>query len=200
MAGIDHTARIAGTVAPLLEPLGLVLEEVALTPAGKRRLLRISIDVDPGHVSAQDQDSIIPPLSLDQVAEATRVISAALDETEPLGNTPYVLEVTSPGVGRPLTLPRHYRRNVGRLLAITPTSGDPLTGRLLAASPTDLTVHDADDVRHVVPLAQIARARVELEFTRVQDQPDDDRDGLDDDRDELDDDRDELDDDDNEEF
>ena len=69
-----------------------------ITPAGKRRILRIAVDKDGG-------------VTLDDVAEATREISRVLDASDAMGEQPYTLEVTSRGVDRPLTLPRHWRRN-----------------------------------------------------------------------------------------
>lgn len=164
MAGSDQSGRVAEVVAGLLQPLGLVLEDVSVTPAGKRRLVRITVDRDTGRLPAEDHDSVVPPLSLDEIADATSVISSALDATEPLGNAPYVLEVSSPGVQRPLTQARHYRRNVGRLLTLTLTDSTVLTGRLLAAGPEELRVQLADDVRRVVALTEVSRGRVQVEF------------------------------------
>ena len=93
--------RIRPAVEGPLARLGLLVEDVAVTPAGKRRLVRVWIDRD---VEASgDSTSPTPPLSLDEVADATRVVSEALDETDAMGEQPYTLEVTSPGVDRPLT-------------------------------------------------------------------------------------------------
>jgi ribosome maturation factor RimP len=118
---VGHVLRnLRGTVdapGPLGE-LGLVVEDLAVTPAGKRRLVRIWLDRDLAGLEPGDQTSAIDPLSLDEVADATRVISAALDASDALGDAPYVLEVGSAGVDRPLTEPRHFRRNVTRLIEI----------------------------------------------------------------------------------
>lgn len=173
MAGTDQTARVVGVVTPLLAGLSLVLEDVTLTPAGKRRLVRVSLDRDTAGLDPDDHTSTVAPLSLDEVADATRAISSALDEAEPLGNTPYVLEVTSPGLGRPLTLPRHFRRNVGRLLELTLTDGTSVAGRLVAATPERLTVRTADGVRRELAFAEVTRARVRVEFGHPDDDPDD---------------------------
>ncbi|MDP3890793.1 ribosome maturation factor RimP, partial [Nocardioides sp.] len=90
--------------AELTDPLGLLgldVEAVELTPAGKRRVLRVAVDKDGG-------------VTLDDVAEATRAVNAVLDDSTVMGEQPYTLEVTSRGVDRPLTLPRHWRRNTDR--------------------------------------------------------------------------------------
>ena len=166
MTGSDQNARVARLVAPLVEPMGLVLEDVAVTPAGKRRLVRISVDTDVRAWPEDDHTSVVPPMSLDEVAAATQVIAAALDEEEPLGQAPYVLEVTSPGVHRALTEPRHYRRNVGRLASLRLAAGAEVTGRLIAATPQSVTLQDAARST-TYALADIARAQVQVEFTRA---------------------------------
>ena len=89
-----------------LAALGLDVEAVEITPAGKRRVLRVAVDKDGG-------------VTLDDVADATREVSRVLDDSDVMGEQPYTLEVTSRGVDRPLTLPRHWRRNVGRLVKVT---------------------------------------------------------------------------------
>ena len=94
-----------------LRALDLDVEAVELTPAGKRRILRIAVDGDGG-------------VTLDDVAEATKEVSRVLDESDVMGEQPYTLEVTSRGVDRPLTLPRHWRRNADRLVRVTLTDGD----------------------------------------------------------------------------
>jgi ribosome maturation factor RimP len=168
---------LRGTVqvpGPLRE-LGLMVEDVAVTPAGKRRLVRIWLDRDLGALESGDESSVVDPLSLDEVAEATRVISAGLDATDALGDEPYVLEVGSAGVDRPLTEPRHFRRNVSRLVEIRriqDSDGGVLTGRLVAAGPTGATVlvaatKNEPETEQRIPYADIARAQVQVEFARV---------------------------------
>ncbi|MEP7193512.1 MAG: ribosome maturation factor RimP [Actinomycetota bacterium] len=175
---IDSVLRdLQGTVevpGPLGE-LGLVVEDVAVTPAGKRRLVRIWLDRDLAGLEPGDESSVIEPLSLDEVADATRVISAGLDSSDAPGEAPYVLEVGSAGVDRPLTEPRHFRRNVSRLVEIRRVDSSEeasLTGRLVAASPTGATVRvpgtkNDPDTELRIPYADIARAQVQVEFARV---------------------------------
>ena len=90
--------RLAGVITDPLAAVGLDVEAIELTSAGKRRLLRVAVDKDGG-------------VSLDDIAEATKEVSQLLDESDAMGEQAYLLEVTSPGVDRPLTLPRHWRRN-----------------------------------------------------------------------------------------
>jgi len=152
-----------------------MVEDVAVTPAGKRRLVRIWLDRDLAGLEPDDDYSMIDPLSLDEVADATRVIGAGLDASDALGDAPYVLEVGSAGVDRPLKEPRHFRRNVTRLVEIRRVKGSEggaFTGRLVAAGPTGATVlvaatKNEPEIRLCIPYADIARAQVQVEFARV---------------------------------
>lgn len=174
---VDVLRDLRGTVekpGPLGE-LGLVVEDAAVTPAGKRRLVRIWLDRDLGGLEPDDDSSVVDPLSLDEVAEATRVIGAGLDASDALGEAPYVLEVGSAGVDRPLTQPRHFRRNVTRLVELScaaGSAGGPLTGRLVAAGPSDVTILVAatkkePETTQRIRYADITRAQVQVEFARV---------------------------------
>lgn len=137
--------------APLLA-LGLDVEAVEITPAGKRRVLRVAVDTDGG-------------VTLDDVADATREISRVLDDSDVMGELPYTLEVTSRGVDRPLTLPRHWRRNVDRLVALTLVDGTALTGRVTTATETGAGLEIDGAVREVA-YAEVAKALVQVEFNR----------------------------------
>lgn len=171
MTASDLTARLAGP----LQASGLVIEEVTVTPAGKRRVVRVLVDRDLGSLGlgADDATSRIPPMTLDEVADATRIIDAELDAADSGTDGPaYTLEVSSPGIGRKLTEFRHFRRNVGRLLKLTTAAGQ-LIGRLQSATPTELVVLVAGtgktpDRREVVPLDQVRAARVEVDFSGVE--------------------------------
>lgn len=137
--------------APLGE-LGLDVEAVELSAAGKRRVLRVAVDKDGG-------------VTLDDVAEATRAVDAVLESSDVMGEQPYLLEVTSRGVDRPLTLPRHWRRNAGRLVKITLVEGGVVTGRIGASDETSATV-EVDGEDHTVVYADVAKALVQVEFNR----------------------------------
>ena len=150
--------RIEAELVDPLKEMGLDVEAVEVTPAGKRRVLRVAVDKDGG-------------VTLDDVADATREVSRVLDDSDVMGEMPYTLEVTSRGVDRPLTLPRHWRRNADRLVKVTlapPLTGE-VTGRILDCD------EDADEggvrldvdgeVRRIA-YADVKKALVQVEFNR----------------------------------
>lgn len=151
-------ARVEEALTAPLATLGYDLEAVELTPAGKRRVLRVAVDADGG-------------ISLDDVAEATRAVGAVLDASDVMGEQPYTLEVTSRGVDRPLTLPRHWRRNVRRLVAVTLVEGGTVTGRVVEAGedPEDGVLLAVEGEERRVAYADVAKALVQIEFNRVDD-------------------------------
>lgn len=110
-------------VEPVVAQAGVTLEELELSGGGGRRILRIVLDYPGGTRS----------LELDRIAEVSRAISAALDEHDPVPGPPYDLEVSSPGATRELKTPRHWARNVGRLVRVRPVAGERYTARLLEA-------------------------------------------------------------------
>lgn len=153
---IDQTRdRLAGVLTEPLGAAGLDLEAIDLTPAGKRRLLRVAVDKDGG-------------VTLDDIAEATKEVSRLLDESDVMGAQPYTLEVTSPGVDRPLTQPRHWRRNTGRLVKVSSHDGRSLTGRISSSDEEAVSI-DVDGTEHRVPYADVAKARVQVELNRARD-------------------------------
>ncbi|GGK83490.1 ribosome maturation factor RimP [Sphaerisporangium melleum] len=158
----------------LLEPIaaaeGLDLEGVTVTQVGRRRLLRIIVDGDGG-------------VSLDKVADVSRSASKALDESDVMGGGAYVLEVSSPGVDRPLTEPRHWRRNKGRLVKAVLRDGTTVEGRILSVGDAGVELSVGETVR---PLAWdlLAKGRVQVEFRRLDDDVADDEYGAGDDGDE----------------
>lgn len=169
----DESVSVKDQIRPAVEGplarLGLLVEDVAVTPAGKRRLVRVWID----RVLPDDgtSDRPTPPLSLDEVADATRVVSDALDASDAVGEQPYTLEVTSPGVDRPLTETRHFRRNVGRLVAVTRADGPAVTGRIVRADGDGVTLEvpataGTPAAQVEFPYAAVSRAVVQVEFSR----------------------------------
>lgn len=141
-------ARLEGLLAPLVAGVGLDLEAVEVTPAGRRQVLRVVVDKDGG-------------IDLDAVAEVSRAVATALDDSEVMGGAPYVLEVTSPGTDRPLTEVRHWRRAVGRLVRVELRDGATRTARLLGADDDGITLAGA---AAPLPYGDVRRARVEVEF------------------------------------
>ena len=148
--------QIAGLLAPILEELSLDLEAVDLIPAGKRKLLRIVVDGD-GPAGRGP--------NLDDIAEATRAISVALDDADVTGTSPYTLEVSSRGIGRPLELPRHWRRNLTRLVAVTTSAGDKFTGRIVSAA-DDVVLLDVNGTTRELALADVTKAQIQVELNR----------------------------------
>ena len=158
--GEPVAAHVRDLVDDVVSAAGYDLEELSLARAGRRRQLRVVIDSDSG-------------VDLDDAAAVSRAISEKLDGSDrggadPLGDDPYTLEVTSRGVGRPLTEPRHFRRAVGRLLTITLTDGVPVVARVLRADDAGidiLTGSRGTDVDRL-EFSRIGTARVEVEFSR----------------------------------
>lgn len=156
-----QSERLRGLLEPLVGKKGLDLEEIEVTPAGKRRVLRVVVDSDEG-------------VELDTCAELSRTLSEVLDETEAMGASPYVLEVTSPGADRPLTEQRHYRRAAGRLIKanLTETAGGgEVVARITGVDEEGIDlevpgVKGRKPTRRRLAFGEIAKARVEIEFNR----------------------------------
>ncbi len=146
--------RIADVIGPVIAAAGMDLESVRVSAAGRRRLLRVVVDSDRG-------------VSLDDAAAISRKLSAALDATPVMGDFPYTLEVSSPGVDRPLTDPRHWRRAVGRLVQVTAADAGPISGRVLAADADGVTLDVAGDHRRF-GYAALGAGAVQVEFGHPQ--------------------------------
>jgi ribosome maturation factor RimP len=144
--------RIEQELATPLSVLGLDVEAVELTAAGKRSVLRIAVDGDEG-------------VTLDDIANAAKKVSETLDASDVMGEQSYTLEVTSRGVDRPLTLPRHWRRNTDRLVKVTTSAGDTFTGRIVGSDDAAATL-DVEGTQREVAYADIAKALVQVEFNR----------------------------------
>jgi ribosome maturation factor RimP len=167
------TERLSGWIEPVVGAAGYDLEDLVVTPAGRRSVVRVVVDRDAG-------------VTLDDIAEVSRAVSDVLDaHDDGMGRAPYVLEVTSPGVDRPLTEPRHWRRNIGRLVAVAAGphgSLEQVTGRVTAVDETGVTLaveakgkpgakKRPPQPRHV-PWHQLGTGRVQVEFGRVEIEPD----------------------------
>ncbi|GAA0621998.1 ribosome maturation factor RimP [Streptomyces crystallinus] len=153
-----QSERLRGLLEPLVSAKDLDLEEIEVSKAGRRRMLRIVVDSDEG-------------VELDTCAELSRAVSDALDESDVMGDEEYVLEVTSPGAERPLSEPRHYVRATGRLARLTPTEGGELVARILGVDDegVDLEVPGVKGRKATarrLAFSEIAKARVEIEFNR----------------------------------
>ena len=138
--------EIAVAITTAIEAAGCYLEEVTLTPAGKRKIMTVIVDGDTN-------------LSLDQVTAVSKEVSAIVEVLPALGDTPFTLEVTSPGVDRPLTKPRHWRKNHGRLINATLTTDKTVKGRIGDSTEIDVEI---DSVK--IAFSEIKKALIEVEF------------------------------------
>jgi len=182
------TARLTDWIQPVVVAAGYDLEELVVTPAGRRSVVRVVVDRDRG-------------VTLDDIAEVSRTVSEVLDQHDDgMGRTPYVLEVTSPGVDRPLTEQRHWRRNIGRLVSVVVGPAGhtaEITGRVTAVDDAGVTLaveaqgkpgaKKRPPTPRQVPWAELGKGRVQVEFGRpVADTGDLSDDHLDDDLDDED--------------
>jgi ribosome maturation factor RimP len=152
-------AELRRLLGPVVEGAGLDLEDLTVQRAGARQVVRIVVDRDGG-------------VDLDTVAETTSRVNAALDASEADGAAgvprgAYVLEVSSPGVDRPLALPRHWRRAVGRLVSASRRDGRTLSGRVRAAE-DDAAVLEVGGESVRLPYDEVSNATVQVEFTRTE--------------------------------
>ena len=162
--------RIVGLLEPAVAAMGMDLEDVRITSAGRRRLLRIVVDADGG-------------VSLDDIALVSRELSATLDRAAAMGETSYTLEVSSPGVDRPLTQPKHWRRAVGRMVT-APLRAEPggrppqtpagaatdgpagsavVTGRVTGTDSSGVRF-DVEGASRVFGYAELGPGRIQIEF------------------------------------
>jgi ribosome maturation factor RimP len=147
-----HRERLTALLEPVVSAAGYDLEALSVSQAGRRSIVRVVVDGDDG-------------VNLDAVAEVSRLVSDALDADDAvLGAAPYTLEVTSPGVDRPLTLPRHWRRNAGRLVSAQ-RGGQPLSGRIVEADDARVVL-DVDGSPVEVAYAELGPGAVQVEFSR----------------------------------
>jgi ribosome maturation factor RimP len=152
--GSVDEGKITEAIRPVVTDAGMDLEQVRVTAAGRRRLLRVVVDSDHG-------------VSLDDAATISRQLSAALDEMAVMGDFPYTLEVSSPGVDRPLTDPRHWRRAVGRLVKVAVTDTGAVEGRIVSADPEGVTLDVGGAHRHF-GYAVLGAGAIEVEFGHPQ--------------------------------
>ena len=157
-AGPVDDKRLAGLIQPVAAAAGMDLESVRVSAAGKRRLLRVIVDSDGG-------------VSLDDAADISREISAALDAADTMGEIPYTLEVSSPGVDRPLTEPRHWRRAAGRLVKVKTAAEGTVRGRIAATDSSGVTL-DLDGTLREFAYNELGPGAVQVEFGRIPDSDD----------------------------
>jgi len=160
--------RIVGLLEPTVTAMGMDLEDVRITSAGRRRLLRIVVDADGG-------------VTLDDMALVSRELSATLDRAAAMGEASYTLEVSSPGVDRPLTEPKHWRRAVGRVVTAplrpqpTEAAGAPaatVTGRVAGADSSGVRI-DVDGASREFGYSELGPGRIQIEFAPLDGYADD---------------------------
>ncbi|MDO8107358.1 ribosome maturation factor RimP [Isoptericola sp. b441] len=158
MAPHTPQERVRAAVEPAVAGVGLLLEDVVVTRAGRRSVVRVVVDLPdgPGGVDS------------DRLADVSRAVSSAMDVADPVAG-PYLLEVSTPGTDRPLTEGRHFRRAVGHLVRLTLVDGATRHGRLVAAG-SELTLEAADGSTASVPADQVVRGVVEVELSRSADE------------------------------
>ena len=140
---------ISAAITPALEALGFYLEDVTIISAGRRSMLTVIVDGD-------------THLSLDQVTSATKAISEIVESIQSLGETPFTLEVTSPGLDRPLTKVRHWQKNINRLIKVVLLDGSEIKGRIKDVNEVSAIVDEKN-----VNYSDIKRATLEVEFKPV---------------------------------
>ncbi len=153
MSAFPAREQLAEVIEPVVTSAGFDLEGLEVSMAGRRQRIRLLVDKDGG-------------VTLDECAELSRLVEPVLDDSPVLDDAAYTIEVSSPGVARPLTLPRHWRRAAGRLVAVTLRNGSSVTGRVGAAADDAAELAVGDTVRRV-RYADVAKAKVQVEFTRA---------------------------------
>ncbi|MGA0113665.1 MAG: ribosome maturation factor RimP [Candidatus Nanopelagicaceae bacterium] len=140
-------------LGPVITKAGFVLEEITVTPVGKRRLVAVVIDREESNPS------------LDEVTVVSKEVSAILDNYSQIGEVPFTLEVTTPGIDKPLVLPRHWKKNIGRLVKITPKQGEKYVARIKGYADDQVTLELKNEIL-VLSLSDVAKAQIEVEFNR----------------------------------
>jgi len=165
--------QLAELFSALLADLELELDDLKIVRAGKHRMVQVRVDGDGPAGRGPD---------LDQIADATRLISQALDDNDAMGEAPYTLEVSSRGVSTPLTQPVHFRRNLGRLVRLSRTEGEPILGRIQSVDESAVTLQPEPEPGSkptkkqtlaepvTVSFEQVSKAVVQIEMNRKDDE------------------------------
>ena len=146
---MGKSEEISAVITPAINALGFYIEDITITSAGRRSLITVIVDGD-------------THLSLDQVTVATKAISEIMETISAVGDNSFTLEVTSPGIDRPLSKPRHWHKNIDRLVKVVLLDGNVILGRIKNSSQESAQVDEA-----VVNFSQIKRATLEVEFKQV---------------------------------
>lgn len=146
---MNKKEEIAAAITPTIESLGFYLEDLNITSAGRRSMLTVIVDGD-------------THLTLDQVTSVTKAIGEIVENIQNLGQTPFTLEVTSPGIDRPLTKPRHWRKNIDRLVKVVLQDASEVNGRIKDSNQEGVKIDE-----QLIKFSDIKRATLEVEFKQV---------------------------------
>ena len=151
---MSDVSAITRVIEPVVRSLDLDLEDLRISTVGRRKLMKVVVDGDEG-------------VNLDLIADVSRAIGDAVDAANAMGDADWTLEVTSPGVERPLTLARHWRRAVGRMVKVHFVDGREDLGRVLEFDEeTGEVVFNFKGTIRKRNIANIAKAIVQVEFNR----------------------------------
>ena len=146
---MGKSEEISAVITPAINALGFYIEDVTITSAGRRSLITVIVDGD-------------THLSLDQVTVATKAISEIMETISAVGDNSFTLEVTSPGLDRPLTKARHWQKNINRLVKVVLLDGSEIKGRIKDVKEVSATVDEKN-----INYSDIKRATLEIEFKPV---------------------------------
>ena len=139
-------------LAPIVSEFSFDLDDLQVTRSGNQRILDVTIDGDNG-------------VNLDEAAAVSRAISEYLDSSEVMGEQPYILEVGTRGVSKPLLKPVHWSRNVGRLVNVAGNSINAV-GRIISFDDPNVTL-EIEGNQKVLSIMEISRAHIEVEFMKM---------------------------------
>ncbi len=146
---MGKSEEISAVITPAINALGFYIEDITITSAGRRSLITVIVDGD-------------THLSLDQVTVATKAISEIMETISAVGDNSFTLEVTSPGLDRPLTKARHWQKNINRLIKVDLLDGSEIKGRIKDVNEVSATVDEKN-----INYSDIKRATLEIEFKQV---------------------------------
>lgn len=146
---MGKSEEISAVITPAINALGFYIEDITITSAGRRSLITVIVDGD-------------THLSLDQVTVATKAISEIMETISAVGDNSFTLEVTSPGLDRPLTKARHWQKNINRLIKVVLLDGSEIKGRIKNVNEVSATVDEKN-----INYSDIKRATLEIEFKQV---------------------------------
>ena len=154
-SGIEQ--EIIDALEPLAAERGVDVVDVEVVGATKAPCVRVRID---------HADESLPTITLDEVTEETEWISAALDELDPIPSS-FTLEVSSPGMARPLRKQRDFERFAGEVVSVSLTPGEGrrrYTGTLLGIEAGTVAL-EVDGERVELPFDDIRKCTIKPDFS-----------------------------------